>query len=165
MDKKSLVVLSVILMIGLLTGVNKYGFSSVQVAYPEGYRDWTHVKSMVIKSGHPLYNAFGGIHHVYANDKALEALKNNDKVFPDGSILVFDLLTAEQKDNAITEGLRKVVGVMQKDSKKYKDTDGWGYEGFKGDTKDRVVKNPKADCHQCHVSQKETDFVFSKYRK
>ena len=33
-----------------------------QVPYPDGYRDWHHVKSMVIEEGHPLYSAFGGIH-------------------------------------------------------------------------------------------------------
>jgi hypothetical protein len=31
-----------------------------EVPYPEGYRDWRHVKSMVISEGHPLYDAFGG---------------------------------------------------------------------------------------------------------
>ena len=37
-----------------------------QVDYPEGYRQWTHLKSMVIQKGHPLANPFEGIHHVYA---------------------------------------------------------------------------------------------------
>lgn len=30
-----------------------------EVPYPVGYRDWHHVKSMVIENGHPLYGAFG----------------------------------------------------------------------------------------------------------
>lgn len=38
--------------------------SKKPVPYPDSYRDWTHVKSMVIQAGHPLYDAFGGIHHV-----------------------------------------------------------------------------------------------------
>jgi hypothetical protein len=33
------------------------------VPYPAGYRDWAHVKSMVIEKGHPLFETFGGIHH------------------------------------------------------------------------------------------------------
>jgi len=28
-----------------------------EVPYPAGYRDWHHVKSMVIEEGHPLYGA------------------------------------------------------------------------------------------------------------
>lgn len=43
-----------------------------QVAYPEGYREWRHVKSMVIARGHPLFDAFGGIHHIYANPPAVK---------------------------------------------------------------------------------------------
>jgi hypothetical protein len=31
------------------------------VPYPEGYRAWRHVKSMLIEPGHPLYAAFGGL--------------------------------------------------------------------------------------------------------
>lgn len=134
------------------------------VNYPEGYRNWSHIKSMIIQQGHPLYDAFGGIHHVYANDKALKAMQIG-KPFPDGSVLIFDLLEAKSDNNAIVEGSRKVVGVMQKDSKKFKETGGWGFEGFKNDTKERVVTDPKSACFACHEPQKQSDFVFSKYRK
>ena len=133
--------------------------------YPVGYRDWTHVKSMVINPGHPLFDAFGGIHHLYANKKALAGYKSGK--FPDGSVIVFDLLEAKTADNSVQEGARKVVGVMHKDAKKWKDTGGWGYEGFKGDSAtDRAVgKNAATACHACHTQQKDRDFVFSAYRK
>ena len=36
-----------------------------KVDYPEGYRQWVHLKSMLIEPGHPLENPFQGIHHVY----------------------------------------------------------------------------------------------------
>lgn len=134
------------------------------VKYPEGYRNWAHIKSMVIQQGHPLYDSFGGIHHVYANEKALKAMKGG-KPYPDGAVLIFDLLEAKSENNAIVEGSRKVLGVMQKDSKKFSDTGGWGFEGFKGDTRERVVTDPKTGCFNCHVSQKNTDYVFSQYRK
>jgi hypothetical protein len=135
------------------------------VPYPEGYRDWTHVKSMVISPGHPLYEAFGGIHHLYANERALQGYRTGK--FPDGSVIVFDLLEAENRDNAIHEGARKVLGVMHKDGAKWKETGGWGFEGFKGDSKtERAVgKDAATACFQCHASEKGTDFVFSRYRK
>lgn len=134
------------------------------VAYPEGYRQWTHVKSMVINQGHPLYAAFGGIHHLYANKKAEQGYKTGK--FPDGSVIAFDLLEATAADNAVQEGARKVLGVMQKDGRNYKDTGGWGFEGFKGDSKtERAVgKNAAAACFQCHAPQKDKDFVFSSMR-
>lgn len=135
------------------------------VAYPEGYRQWTHVKSMAINQGHPLFEAFGGIHHLYANKKAMEGYRKGK--FSDGSIIVFDLLEAKSTDNAVQEGVRKVVGVMHKDAEKWKATGGWGYEGFKGDSKtERAVgENAASACHQCHTSQKDRDYVFSVYRK
>lgn len=134
------------------------------VPYPEGYRNWTHVKSMVIQQGHALYDSFGGIHHIYANDKALEAMKSG-KPYPDGAVLIFDLLEAESGNNAIAEGTRKVLGVMCKDSKKFPATGGWGFEGFKGDSRERVVADPVKACFHCHEPQKERDYVFSQYRR
>ncbi|BDQ03475.1 cytochrome P460 family protein [Ignavibacterium sp.] len=141
-----------------------FGFGNDEVKYPDGYRNWTHVKTLILEKGHPLYDAFGGIHHIYANKTALEGYKAGNK-FKDGSVIVFDLLETVSADNAIAEGNRKVVGVMEKNSKKYKDTGGWGFEGFKGDTKERVVKNMYGECFSCHLSQKDKDYVFSEYRK
>ncbi len=134
------------------------------VPYPEGYRDWHHVKSMVIESGHPLYASFGGIHHLYANDKAMQGYRSGR--FPDGSVIVFDLLAATSADHSITEGERKVVGVMLKDSRKFATTGGWGFEGFAGKSKtERAVGAKAAEaCFGCHAAQKSTDYVFSRYR-
>ncbi|MFZ5557836.1 MAG: cytochrome P460 family protein [Pseudomonadota bacterium] len=135
-----------------------------QVPYPTGYRDWHHVKSMVINPGHPLYDAFGGIHHLYANGKAMEGYRRGR--FPDGAVIVFDLLEAVAAGNAVTEGPRKVVGVMHKDAKKYARTGGWGYEGFKGDTRERAVgADAERACHACHTQRKDADYVFSSPRK
>ena len=134
------------------------------VPYPVGYRDWMHVKSMVIQAGHPLYESFGGIHHLYANDKAQQGYRSGR--FPDGAVIVFDLLTAVGADNAITEGPRKVVGVMHKDSRRYASTGGWGFEGFAGDsTSERVVGDQAATaCFACHEARKASDYVFSESR-
>ena len=134
------------------------------VPYPEGYRDWHHVKSMVIEEGHPLYASFGGIHHLYANKLALEGYRTGR--FPDGSIIVFDLLAAERADAALVEGPRKVVGVMHKDAGRWAATGGWGFEGFAGDSKtERAVGAKAAEaCFACHAPQKATDYVFSRSR-
>ena len=48
------------------------GITSVD--YRSNYRSWQHVKSMIIPPGHPLEDPFGGIHHVYANSKAMSGL-------------------------------------------------------------------------------------------
>ena len=131
--------------------------------YPEGYRQWHHVKSLVIQPGHKDFKAVGGFHNVYANDKAYEALVAG-KPYPDGSVLVNDVLNATEKNHEITEGPRKFVAVMQKESKEAADTGGWAFEVFNDDTKETTGTDSKV-CFQCHVSQKDSDYVFSKYRK
>jgi hypothetical protein len=148
----------------LVLTVSALAWAQSPVAYPEGYKDWRLVKSMILLPGHPLYEAFGGLHYVYANPKAVTGYKTNH--FPNGSVIVFDLVEAKTEGNAITDGPRKVVGVMVKDSARYSATGGWGFEGFKGDSKtDRAVgSNAKTACFACHEAQKETDFVFSKLR-
>ncbi len=156
-----------ILVVAALTAAtcNVLAADPAPVPYPSGYRDWHHVKSMVINPGHALYQSFGGIHHLYGNKRAMEGYKQGK--FPDGSVIVFDLLEAKSADNTVTEGERKVVGVMHKDAKKYQNTGGWGYEGFAKDSStERVVgKNAASACHQCHTQQKDKDFVFSAIRK
>ena len=135
-----------------------------RVDYPENYRQWNHVKSMLIEPGHPLENPFQGLHHIYANDKALPGFKNGS--FENGSIIVFDLLQYKKEGKMIQEQNRKLVGVMQKDAKKYKLTGGWGFEGFAQNSgSKRLTQDGGKSCFSCHESQMKSDFVFSKLRK
>jgi hypothetical protein len=139
--------------------------SKAEVPYPKGYQDWTRVKSMIIQQGHEFFDAFGGFHHVYANDKALVPFKKG-KPFKKGSVLVFELFKVIEKNNAITEGERQVIGVMIKDPKRYPETAGWGFEDFKqADPKQRSVTNMKEQCFSCHESQKDNDYVYTTYHK
>lgn len=143
-------------------------FSSIsyaenKVPYPEGYRDWTHVKSMIIEPGHALENPFQGIHHVYGNKQAIQGLRSGK--YSDGAVLVFDLLNYVQKDQTIQESERKLVGVMVKDINKYRNTGGWGFDGFAGNSKTkRLTKDGGASCFACHAPLTEDDYVYSHYR-
>jgi hypothetical protein len=125
-----------------------------KVGHPEDYRDWRHVKSMELKPGHALYESFGGIHHVYANPKAIKGYGTGH--FPDGAILVFDLLEAKSEGDAMIEGKRKLVGVMVRDSSRFAATGGWGFEGFAGGDpqKPLVQGNARRACFECHAAQK-----------
>lgn len=155
--------LRILALIAVIASTVSVAADSV-VPYPSGYRDWHHVKSMVIEEGHPLYGAFGGIHHIYANDKAVQGYRS--AVFPDGAVIIFDLLEAVHDGNAVTEGARKVVGVMHKDTRKFAATGGWGFEGFGGgDPTKRVVgENAASACFGCHLPQKDQDYTFSRLR-
>lgn len=155
-----------LLYVTFLAGVliaNTCAAQATKVDYPTGYRDWQHVKSMVIQPGHPLENPFGGIHHIYANKKAMQGLKGNK--YPDGAVFVFDLLNYTEGGSALQEGERKLVGVMQRDTKRFKSTGGWGFEGFAGNShSERLTNDGGQSCFNCHASEEKTHYVFSKLR-
>lgn len=134
-----------------------------KVPYPEGYRDWTHAKSMVIQPGHALENPFQGIHHVYVNAAAKKGLQTGK--YADGAVLVFDLLNYTEAEKTVQEGSRKLVGVMHKDKGKYAKTGGWGFEAFAGDSdSERIVDDGGAGCFQCHQQVTDRDYVFTEFR-
>jgi len=133
------------------------------IDYPDGYRLWAHVKSMTIHENHPLQNPFLGIHHVYANARALNGMKTGR--FADGSMLVFDQLKSQSAEGASVEGDRVLIGVMVKDDQRFPKTNGWGYEAWKGDSRsERLVKDQGVSCHGCHTQRKSNDYVFSQWR-
>ena len=140
-----------------------FAAGSELVAYPEGYRDWTHAKSMVIEADHPLADPFEGIHHTYANARALTGLQSGD--WQAGAVLVLDLLNVNATDNTVQEAERKFIGVMEYDAERFAETGGWGFEVFAGNsTTERVVEDGGTSCFGCHIAAKGTDYVFTRYR-
>jgi hypothetical protein len=121
---------------------------------------------MVILEGHEHFKAFGGFHHVYANDIALEALKQN-RSFHKGAVLIFELYQERTENHAIIEGERLVIGVMEKDQDRFVESEGWGFEDFKFTEEgyQRMVTDARIQCLSCHRSRASTDFVYSKYLK
>ncbi|HTI10860.1 MAG TPA: cytochrome P460 family protein, partial [Puia sp.] len=128
--------------------------SSPEVSYPEHFRAWAHVKTGVIEKNNPAFSHWGGFHHIYANDKAMEGYGSGN--FPDGSVIVFDVLEAVEKDNYLAEGPRRIVDVMEKDAVRYAATGGWGFEEFKGNSKtERLVRDSAVTaCYNCHTARK-----------
>ena len=137
---------------------------AAEVPYPQDYRQWTHVKTLELKPGHPLYEAVGGIHHLYANAAALKGYRGGYR-FADGAVIVFDLFEAKDVGNATAEGARKAVLVMRRDAKRYAATGGWGYQLYDPATKQgKLDARAQAECHACHQSQEKQGFVFSAWR-
>lgn len=156
--------LTVISICSALTFSTLSNAGNTQVPYPDGYRNWTHIKSMVIEPGHALATPFQGIHHIYGNKKAMQGQITGK--YQDGSVLVFDLLNYTKNDDTIQEADRKLIGVMHKDSTKYTNTGGWGFEGFSANSKtERLTSDGGAGCFSCHMPKKENDYVYSKFRK
>ncbi|MFO1402415.1 MAG: cytochrome P460 family protein [Steroidobacteraceae bacterium] len=134
------------------------------VPYPHGYRSWQHVKSMLIEPGHPLAGLVEGLHHIYANPKAMTGYRGGH--YADGAVIVLDLLQPVQADQALGEGARKAVIVMHKDHRRYALTGGWGFEVFAADSRaERKVGGQAAQqCFGCHLARQAHEYVFSEYR-
>ena len=133
--------------------------------FPEGYRNWFHVKSAIVNEGSATPK-YAGLHHIYANAAAVKGFETG--TFPDGSIVVFDLLALNVNANHTeTEGDRKLVDVMMKDSQKYKATGGWDFEEFVGNdrTSGSLTSEASATCAACHAKGKTRDMVFTQVRQ
>jgi len=102
-------------------------------AFPEGYRSWQHVKSVVIGPEHKSFASEGGkIFHFYANPQAVEGYRTGR--FPNGSVIVRETLRTKagegESKGTLTEGERSAVDVMTKDDQPYRESGGWGFETF-----------------------------------
>src|SRR5687767_14139819 len=71
------------------------------VPFPVGYRKWTHIKTGYIGPQNPQFKFAGGYHHIYANEKALIGYETGK--FPEGSILVFDVIDATEENGSIKQ--------------------------------------------------------------
>ena len=155
-----------VLICGAVFWLVSFSFSQSTVntlAYPEGYRLWVHVKSVTIGPPTPNLRNYG-IHHIYANPLAMEGYKTGH--FPDGAIIVFDLREIQTNNGVTKEVSRRFVDVMQKDSKRFEQTGGWGFEEFLGDGNTPTLsEEQKTACSTCHASQKEKDSVFSSFQE
>lgn len=134
-------------------------------SFPKEFRRWAHVKSVLVGPQSPAFATEGGIHHIYANDKALEGYDSG--TFPDGSVIVYDLLETKEVAGNTIEGQTRRVDVMIKQSERYASTGGWEFMSFSGDdqTHGKLTTARQAGCADCHAHRKEHDSVFSVFRK
>lgn len=154
--------------LGCLAFVASLGFVYAQgqkkpaITYPEGYRKWIHVKTMIVFSKeNKLFDRFAGMHDVYVNDLGWKALRVGT-AYPDGAMFAFDLYDVRTYQGAMEAKGRKFLAVMKKNSKLYPDTGGWGFEVFQGYQSTGSLKDMK-ECFSCHSTQKRRDYIFSDF--
>ena len=110
-----------------------------------------------------------GIHVVYTQPETV-AVYRKDGAFPDGAVLIKELLstTTEAMTTGTVSRAKDVVGwfVMVKDSgDRYPDNplwgDGWGWSFFDAADRTKTTStNYKTDCIACHVPVQKTDWVY-----
>ena len=150
---------------------DKYSLKSPSgIAFSDfrGYEDWADVSSArtdeilkVIVGNPKMINAF----------KA--GVPGNGQSFPDGSMIV----KLQWKHKKSTEAPFVVevpdvfsqVFVMEKDSKRFSKSGGWGYAVFNYEAaSDKFTADPKSlsDCgYACHTPVKAKDYIFHPYQK
>lgn len=153
----------VALIVGVLPAADSLRPAGPVVPYPEGFRHWTHLGSVVGPPIDRMPAPRGLIHHLYANDKALEGGATGR--FPEGAAFVADWFVLVEKDGSLVEGPRKSTNVMIKDAR-FTATGGWGFEDFEKDS--REIRNvggaaPNA-CYACHAKVQARDHVFSEVK-
>ena len=132
-----------------------------------GYEDWSLVSSARTEEVLKV---------IVANPAMIKAYKTgspgNGRFFPEGSMIV----KLQWKPKKSTEApfvvdvpdVYKQAFVMEKDSKRFPKTGGWGYAVFNYDaTSGKFTPDPTAhaDCgNTCHVAVKAKDYIFHPYQ-
>jgi hypothetical protein len=140
------------------------------VAFSEfrGYESWQNVAPSVTEDG---------IKSILANPVMIKAYKDgipgNGKPFPDGAMIV--KIEWKKKKNTdspysveVPDTL-KSVAFIEKDTKRFPDSSGWGYAQFSYDAASGTFKPFGSDrsfaakCYKCHTIVKATDYIFTRY--
>ena len=150
---------------------DKYSLKSPSgIAFSDfkGYEDWAVVSSA--RTDEVLKVIVGNPTMITAYKAGVPG---NGQPFPEGSMIV----KLQWKPKKSTEApfavdvpdVFKQAFVMEKDSKRFPKTGGWGYAVFNYDAaSDKFTADEKslADCgHSCHVAVKAKDYIFHPYQK
>ncbi len=141
------------------------------VAFAEfrGYETWQDVA---------VSDTEGSVKAILGNPAMMKAYRAgipaNGKSFPEGAAIV-KIEWAKKKSPVspyfveVPETL-KSVSFIEKDSKRFPDTSGWGYAQFLYDAKAGTFKPFGTDasfnknvCYSCHTKVKDKDYIFTEY--
>jgi hypothetical protein len=150
---------------------DKYALKSPSgIAFSDfrGYEDWA-----VVSSAHTDER----LKVIVGNPTMIKAFKAgtplNGQPFPDGSMIVKLQWTPKKSTEAPfvvdVPDVFKEAFVMEKDSKRFPKSGGWGYAVFNYDAaSDKFTPDPKSpsDCgYACHTPVKAKDYIFHPYQK
>ena len=149
---------------------------SGELILPKGFENWVYVGSPltpnVLNGGKANFPEF---HNVYIEPGSYDIYQKTG-VFPEGTIFLKELqlmLPGGDPDGSRTEasgrgffpGKFNGADVMVKDTKRYADTDGWGFYNFNHfEPKAATAKlRPKGECAYCHIASAKKDDVWTEF--
>ncbi len=142
-----------------------------ELLMPQNYRQWVFVGAPVtpndMNSGKAAFPEF---HHVYINPAGFAAYRKSGK-FPDGTVLVKELVAVGGKSAVSGSGYfpGEFIGVAAavKDGKRFaKEPGHWAYFSFQGEGGTALASaqpQPAAACNACHQQNAAEDWVFSQF--
>jgi hypothetical protein len=150
--------------------------ASGELILPKNWREWVFVGSPLTpnalnegKAGFPEY------HNVYIEPGSYEIFKKTNE-FPEQTIIFKELqlaLPGQFPDGSRTEpsgrgffpGPFNGADVTVKDSKRFADSNGWGYFNFNHhEPKAPTAKvNPREECAYCHIASAKKDDVWTQF--
>jgi hypothetical protein len=147
-----------------------------QLLLPKNFHEWVYVGSPLtpnaLNGGQANFPEF---HNVYIEPGSYEIYKKTGQ-FPEGTILFKELqltLPGENPDGSRTEpsgrgyfpGPFNGADVTVKDSKRFPDTNGWGYFNFNHhEPKASMAKvKAKSECAFCHIASAKKDEVWTQF--
>ena len=147
-----------------------------ELILPKNFHEWVYVGSPLTPNALNGGNAgFPEYHNVYIEPGSYEIFKQTHE-FPEGTILFKELqltLPAENSDGSRTEpsgkgyfpGKFNGADVTVKDSKRFAETNGWGYFNFNHhEPKARTAKvKSKEECGFCHIANAKKDEVWTQF--
>jgi hypothetical protein len=143
---------------------------------PKGFEKWVYVGSPltpnVLNDGKANFPEF---HNVYIEPGSYDIYQKTG-VLPEGTIFLKELqlmLPGENPDGSRTEasgrgffpGKLNGADVTVKDTKRYGETDGWGFYNFNHfEPKAATAKlRPKGECAYCHIASAKKDDVWTQF--
>ena len=170
-SRKIVIIAAALAVAAVAYAADKYALVSpggIKFADFKGYEDWSVVSSARTDEV---------LRVIVANPTMIKAYKagvpGNGQPFPEGSKIV----KLQWKPKKSTEAPFVVdvpdvftqAFVIEKDSKRFPKTGGWGYALFNYDAPSNTFTadaNSPADCGQsCHVAVKAKDYIFHPYQK
>jgi hypothetical protein len=148
-----------------------------ELLVPEGFREWVFIGAPLTpnglndgKAGFPEY------HHVYVNPDAYAVYRSTGE-FPDGTVIAKELVLVQKgefKDGSKTApsgrgyfaGEFHGMDVMVKDSRRFADTNSWGFFNFGHQAppyNKTAAAAPSESCAACHTSNAGKGMVFKSY--
>jgi len=148
-----------------------------ELELPRDYHFWVFLGAPITPNGmNGGKAAFPEYHNVYVHPEALRAYRKTGD-WPEGTVMLKELRlsqpgtnpdgsSVESSGRGYFPAARNGIDISVKDSKRFADSNGWGFFNFGHHAppyEATAAAAPKEACAGCHIANATKDMVFSKF--